>query len=91
MESFDALDVDGAFARRAFADAARADDVQLAEAEALALEADEELRLLYLRLREMQEAQAGLGWDTPPVALGAAPDSTPATTETGWMQVRVQR
>ncbi len=50
---------------------------------------DEELQLLYLRVREMQAAQAGLGWDTPPVSLGAAPDSTPAAT--GWMQVRVQR
>ena len=46
--------------------------------------------MLYLRVREMQAAQAGLGWDTPPVSLGAEPDSTPAAA-TGWMQVRVQR
>lgn len=50
---------------------------------------DDELRLLYLRLIEMQAAQAGLGWDEPPAALGAAPDSAPASS--GWMQVRVER
>lgn len=96
-ESFDALDTNAAtLARQSFADAApaagaSADDVRLANAEALAQDADEELRLLYLRLREMQAAQAGLGWDTPPVALGAPPDSASSPAETGWMQVRVQR
>lgn len=69
---------------------ANADDVMRASEESLPLaDGDEELQLLYLRVREMQAAQAGLGWDTPPVSLGAAPDSTPAAT--GWMQVRVQR
>jgi len=93
FESLDAGDVPAqAFAARAAgADAADADDVRLANAEALARDADDELRLLYLRVREMQDAQAGLGWDTPPVALGAAPDSIPAPAEAGWMQVRVQR
>jgi hypothetical protein len=76
-----------AFAARATAPAAG--DVQLAQA--MALDADDDLRLMYLRLREMQDGQAGLGWDTPPVALGAASDSTPAPPATGWMQVRVQR
>jgi hypothetical protein len=94
-EAFEAFDVDAALAWQSFADGApagaSADDVQLAEAEALARDADDQLRLLYLRVREMQEAQAGLGWGTPPVALGAAPNPAPAPTETGWMQVRVQR
>ena len=95
FESLDVADVPvQAFAARAAgADAAEAgaDDVRLANAEALARDADDELRLLYLRLREMQDAQAGLGWDTPPVALGAPTDSILVPAETGWMQVRVQR
>ena len=50
---------------------------------------DEALQVLYLRMQELQTAQAGLGWDEPPVALGAAPDSVPVAT--GWMKVRVER
>lgn len=50
---------------------------------------DDELRLLYLRMLEMRAAQAGLGWDEPPTALGTVPDSVPAAG--GWMQVRVER
>jgi hypothetical protein len=71
--------------------AAEAADLQLvlvAEPMPLA-DGDEELRLLYLRTLEMRAAQAGLGWDEPPTALGATPDPTPAAS--GWMQVRVER
>ncbi len=72
------------------ADRAKVEGATLASEEALPLtDGDEELQLLYLRVREMQAAQAGLGWDTPLVPLGIAPDSVPAAT--GWMQVRVQR
>lgn len=93
--ALDAADEDVASARRAVPApappaAANADGVMLASEAALPLaDGDEELQLLYLRVREMQAAQAGLGWGTPPVSLGAVPDSTPAAT--GWMQVRVQR
>ncbi len=53
-------------------------------------EADEEaLRLSYLRLEAMRGS--GLGWDEPPAALGAPPDSTAPPAARGWMQVRVQR
>ncbi|MEM1042154.1 MAG: hypothetical protein AAGI91_05940 [Bacteroidota bacterium] len=51
---------------------------------------DQELRMLYLRLQEMQAAQVGVAWDGAPVSLGAPPDSTPAA-RSGWMQVRVDR
>ena len=60
-----------------------------AAVEALAREDDDALRLLYLRVRAMQAAQAGIAWDEPPVALGAAPDSS--VLPSGWMQVRVDR
>ena len=64
-------------------------DLALA-ADALPLaDGNEAIQTLYLRMREMQAAQAGLGWDEPPVALGAAPDSVPV--QSGWMQVRVER
>jgi hypothetical protein len=92
--TFERLDADAVTAPQALAARladADADDVRLANAETLARESDDELRLLYLRLREMQDGQAGLGWDTPPVALGAAPDSIPAGSATGWMQVRVEQ
>lgn len=90
LERFDA---DAVIAPQAFAagTGASANDARLANAEVLARESDDELRLLYLRVREMQAAQAGLSWDTPPVALGAAPDSIPVGSATGWMQVRVER
>jgi hypothetical protein len=68
-----------------------ADRGDLSLAEAMALDDDDEFRLMYLRLREMQAAQSGLGWDAPPVSLGATPDSVPAAPAAGWMQVRVQR
>lgn len=62
-----------------------------AETEALPLaDGDAELRVLYLRLQEMQAAQAGIAWDGAPVSLGAAPDSVSAA-RSGWMQVRVER
>ena len=77
----------------ASAAAAHADEdaPTLVAAEALPLaDGDDELRLLYLRMLEMQAAQAGLGWGEPPVALGTTLDSVPPST-TGWMQVRVER
>ncbi len=64
-------------------------DLALASDELPLADGDEALQTLYLRMREMQAAQVGLGWDEPPDALGAAPDSAPPTT--GWMQVRVER
>ena len=64
-------------------------DLPLASDELPLADGDEALQTLYLRMREMQAAQAGLGWDEPPVALGAAPDAAPA--QSGWMQVRVER
>lgn len=90
-EMFERLDADAVIAPQAFAAGANADDVRLANAEVLARESDDELRLLYLRVQEMQAAQAGLGWDTPPVALGAVSDSALSAPASGWMQVRVER
>ncbi len=89
-----------AVAERRFADAVPAEaeadllgvfDATDDLAEALPLaDGDEELRVLYLRLQEMQAAQVGVEWGGAPVSLGAAPDSTPAA-RSGWMQVRVER
>lgn len=71
-------------------DAAGADaDFRLVNEPLPLADGDEALRLLYLRMLELQAAQSGLGWDEPPTALGAAPDSTPAAS--GWMRVRVER
>ncbi len=64
-------------------------DLQLVSETMPFAEGDEALRLLYLRMLELQAAQAGLGWDEPPTALGTVPDSTPAAS--GWMRVRVER
>lgn len=64
--------------------------VALAAEESLPLtDGEDELPLLYLRLLEMEEAQAGLGWDGPPVPVGEAPAEAPPAS--GWMQVRVER
>ncbi len=61
------------------------------EAEPLPLaDGDAELQVLYLRLQEMQAAQAGIEWDAAPVSLGAEPGAAPAA-RAGWMQVRVER
>lgn len=50
---------------------------------------DSDLRLLYLRLQDLEAA--GMSWGAPPVELGSEAASTPAAAPArGWMQVRIE-